>query len=140
MNSELQIEEITQNTIVALDAVDGIEMLADDGHAAAIDVLVEAASLDSNAIRGAALTALAARGERRDHFERASVALPSTLRALAGLRRTQVHDVPQIQDPRVHLAGEEQMIAGAPILPEHVGSQLTRDAPGVVGSPLVRRR
>ncbi len=57
-----------QSTMLALDAIDGIEMLADDGHAAALDLLVEAARVDSNAIRGSALTALAARTKPQEHL------------------------------------------------------------------------
>ncbi len=137
---EHDVEDVVQGTMIALDAVDGIEMLADDGHAAALDLLVEAARVDSNAIRGAALTVLAARGERRDHLQRALSALPTELRPLAGLRRAQVRDVPQIRDPRVHLAGEEQMVAAAPVLPEDAKSQTGPPAPGVRGAPLIRRR
>lgn len=134
------LEDVVQGTMIALDAITGIEMLADDGHAAALDLLVEATRVNSNAIRGAALTALAARGERRDHLQRALSALPVELRPLAELRRAHVRDVPQISDPRVHLAGEEQMLAAAPPLPGDAGNQTRPPAPGVRGAPLIRRR
>jgi hypothetical protein len=137
---EHAMEDVVQGTMIALDAVDGIEMLADDGHAAALDLLVEAARVDSNAIRGAALTILAARGDRGDHLQRALSALPMELRPLAGLRRAHVRDVPQILDPRVHLAGEEQMVAAAPVLPEDASNQTRPPAPAVRGAPLIRRR
>lgn len=137
---EHDVEDVVHGTMIALDAVDGIEMLADDGHAAALDLLVQVARVDSNAIRGAALTALAARGERREHLQRALSALPTELRHLAGLRRVHVRDVPQIRDPRVHLAGEEQRVAAAPLLPEEAGRQTSPPAPDASGAPLIRRR
>jgi hypothetical protein len=140
MTSEHDVEAVVQGTMIALDAVDGIEGLADDGHAAALDVLVEATRVNSNAIRGAALTALAARDERRDHFQQALSSLPAELRPLAGLRRMRVQDVPQIGDPRVHLAGEERMEPAAPLLPGDMPDQMPRSAPGARGAPLIRRR
>jgi hypothetical protein len=137
--TEHDAEQAVQGTMVALDALDGIERLADAGHAAALDLLVEAARIDSNAIRGVALTALAARAERREHLQRALSELPLELRGLAGLRRRQVHDVPQIRDPRVHLAGEEQGGPFAPPLPEDMERE-ARPRPDVRGAPLVPRK
>jgi hypothetical protein len=137
---EHDAEDVVQVTMVALDAVDGIEVLADDGHSAALDLLVEAARVDSNAIRGAALTALAARDDRREHLQRALFALPPELRPLAGLRRAQIGDVPQIRDPRMHLAGEEQGSVAAPILSEDAGRHPGPPAPDARGAPLIRRR
>lgn len=136
---EHESENVVQGTIIALDAVEGIEKLADDGHAAALNVLVEAARVDSNAIRGAALTVLAARDDRRDHLQRALSTLPPELRPLAALRRMHVRDVPQIRDPRVHLAGEEQKVAAAPVLPEDT-RQTRAPAPATRGAPRIRRR
>ncbi|MEA2908146.1 MAG: hypothetical protein QOJ15_227 [Bradyrhizobium sp.] len=137
---EHDAEDVVQVTMVALDAVDGIEMLADDGHSIALDVLVEATRVDSNAVRGAALTALAARDDRREHLQRALSTLPPELRPLAGLRRAQIGDVPQIRDPRVHLAGKEQGSVAAPVLPEDAGRHTSPPAPDARGAPLIRRR
>ena len=63
----LDAEAAVQRTIVALDAIDGIEALAGDGHAAALDALVAVSAAPSNALRASALTALGARPEWREH-------------------------------------------------------------------------
>ena len=130
-------EEAIQGEMLSLDAIDGIEALADKGIDAALDVLVRAAGLPSNAIRGAALTALAAKPERRAEFGRAMATLPAELRHLGQLRRVQIEDVPQIRDPRVHLAGKE--IDGASI-PPIAGERKDRaeEAP-LHGAPVISR-
>lgn len=127
-------EEAILAEMLALDAVGGIEGLADSGNEAALDVLVRAAGLPSNAIRGAALTALAAKPERRKEFGRAMSALPAELRHLGQLRRVSIEDVPQIRDPRVHLAGEAFEVAAVPPL----SSDRSEDAPRH-GAPVISR-
>jgi hypothetical protein len=107
-------EALEASTILALDALDGVEALADDGNAAALETLAEAAVVDSNAVRAVALAALAAKADRSPHLERAMAEMPEELRHLAQLRRVSVEDVPQVEDPRVHLAGEERGGANAP--------------------------
>jgi hypothetical protein len=107
-------EALEASTILALDALDGVEALADDGNAAALETLVEATVVDSNAVRAVALAALAAKPERSPHLERAMAELPKGLRHLAQLRRVSVEGVPQVEDPRVHLAGEELDGTAAP--------------------------
>ena len=91
-----EAEDVVQGTVIALDAVEGLEMLADDGHLKALDALVEVARVNSNALRAAALTALRARADRQEYFARAESALPQDLGHLAHLRRADVKDVPQI--------------------------------------------
>jgi HEAT repeat protein len=125
-------------TLLALDALDGIEALADAGVAAAGEILVEAAGVDSNAVRAEALAALAARPERRDLFERASRRLPAELRHLAQMRRVPVAEIPRVRDPRVHLTGAEFRGVGPP----HLGSDASPPAqPGRSrGAPQIRGR
>ncbi|MGB8816441.1 MAG: hypothetical protein WCC66_00800 [Rhizobiaceae bacterium] len=129
-------EDIVQGAMVALDAIDGIEMLADDGNAKALDVLVKATQVNSNAIRGAALTALGARGDRWEHLQRAMASLPFELNALAGLRRVNVRDVPQIRDPRMHLIGDGNLATPAPALRGDKGYQTRTPVPG---APQIRK-
>ncbi len=129
-------EDIVQGAMVALDAIDGIEKLADDGNTDALDVLVKAAQVNSNAVRGAALTALSARGERWEHLQRAMSTLPFELHALAGLRRVNVRDVPQIRDPRIHLLGDGNLAARAPALRGDEGYQTRTPVPG---APQIRK-
>lgn len=132
-----EVEDAVQGQMLALDALDGLVALADDGHEAAVDVLVEAVGVASNAIRGAALTALADRPERRAHLQRALAALPTELHFLAGLRRAQVAEVPQIRDPRLHLAGEE---IGGTAAPSIEGDAPHQAGPTIGGAPIVFRR
>lgn len=110
LNSEAEV----QATIVALDAVDGLEALASDGHTSALDALVRAAATKSNAVRAAALTALGARPDWREHREKAVAGLPDDVRHLAHLVRKSVHEVPQIRDPRSTLLGSGTATRRAP--------------------------
>ena len=98
---------------MALDAVDGLAALAGDGHAGALDALVKAVAAPSNAVRAAALTALGARPDWREHRERAIADMPDDLRHLAYLTRKSVHEVPQIRDPRITLLGSGAVRPGS---------------------------
>jgi len=100
--------------MVALEALEGVEALAQADHAAALDVLARAAASSFNPIRAAALTALRSHPEGREHFRRAEAALPSELRHLAEVRRMRASEVQQIRDARTHLARPEAHVAGAP--------------------------
>ena len=133
------VEDAVQGTIVALDAIDGIEALADDGQKPAVEALVRASRVPSNAIRAAALTALAARPERASDLQRALAELPHELRHLAALRRTEVGEVPQVRDPRATLIGADSHSSAAPPL-DGSGS---RERPAVTdrgGAPTIRGR
>lgn len=110
-------QERVEHDMLALDALDGIVGLADDGHAPALDVLFRAATTGSLTVRTVALAALAARPERGDTLERARAALPAELRHLGLTRFASVRDVPQVRDPRVHLAQPERGGPSAPPLP-----------------------
>lgn len=126
-------------TILALDALDGIEALADDGNAEALDVLVQAAAVQSNAIRAVALTALAAKPDRASQLERAKATLPRVLQHLALFRRMAVQDVPQVDDPREHITGQGE---GGPAAPEFdvAGAEAARPIAAEHGAPEIRRR
>ena len=89
-------------------------------------MLVQAAAVESNAIRAVALTALAAKPDRAAQRKRATDALPRELVPLSLFRRMAVEDVPQVDDPRVHLAGGD---VGGPAAPE------PNDADGGPGRP-----
>ncbi len=106
---------IEAGTILALDALEGIELLADDGHEEALQALVKAAAVNSNAVRAVALTALGAKPDRQDQLKQAKAALPREFGALAQFRRASISEVPQVDDPREYLAGKEQ---GGPRPPE----------------------
>lgn len=111
------LHEQVEHDMLALDALDGVLALADDGHAPALEVLFRAATTGSVTVRATALAALGARPERRASLERAKAALPAELRHLALARFASVRDVPQVRDPRVHLAQPEQGGPSAPPLP-----------------------
>lgn len=132
----LDSEAAVQATIAALDAVDGIESLAADGHADALDALVRASAVSSNAVRAAALTALGARSEWREYRDKAVAGLPDDLRHLANLSRKSVAEVPQIRDPRLTLLGEGDATTRAPGLGDDRDTRRTR----VSGAPRTGRR
>lgn len=132
----LDTEAAVQATIVALDAIDGIDALAAEGHADALDALVKASAASSNAVRAAALTALGARPEWREHRDRAVAGLPDDLRHLAHLSRKTVAEVPQVRDPRVTLLGTGTATIRAPGLDDESGILRTR----VPGAPSAGRR
>lgn len=110
-------QERVQQEMLALDALDGVVSLADDGHAPALEVLFRAATSSSLTVRAVALAALAARPERGDLLERARSAMPPVQRHMGLPRFASVQDVPQVRDPRVHLAQPERDSASAPPLP-----------------------
>ena len=110
-------QERVQQDMLALDALDGVVRLADDGYAPALDVLFRLATTGSVTVRAVALAALAARPERGETLQRARAVLPAELRHLGLTRFASVRDVPQIRDPRVHLARPEQGGPSAPPLP-----------------------
>jgi hypothetical protein len=132
----LDTEAVVQRTIVALDAIEGIEALAGDGHSAALDALVTVSAAASNAVRAAALTALGTRPEWREHRDRAMAALPDDLRHLAHLSRKAVTEVPQIRDPRVTLLGAGNATIPAPGL----GGDSSLRRTSVPGAPRAGRR
>lgn len=132
----LNTETAVQATIVALDAIDGIESLAADGHADALDSLVKASMASSNAVRAAALTALGARSEWHEYRNRAAASLPDDLRHLAHLSPKTVAEVPQVRDPRVTLLGTGTATTSAPRLGDNSSVQRTR----VPGAPRAGRR
>ena len=111
-----EAEAAVQAMIVSLDAIDGIEALASDGHGAALDILVAAAATGSNAVRAAALTALGANPAWREQRDKAAAALPAGLRHLGTLQRKAVTDVPQIRDPRATLIEADRGSRAAPLL------------------------
>ena len=119
-----------------LNAIDGIDALAVEGHAAALDALVKASAVSSNAVRAAALTALGARPEWREYRDRAIAGLPDDLRHLAQLTRRTVAEVPQIRDPRSTLLGTGAATTRAPGLDDGSRIQRTR----VPGAPRAGRR
>ena len=132
----LDTEAAVQATIVALDAIDGIDSLAAEGHANALNALVKASASPSNAVRAAALTALGARPEWRAYRERAVAGLPDDLRHLAHLSRKTVAEVPQVRDPRVTLLGTGTETQRAPGLDDKNTILRTR----VPGAPSAGRR
>ncbi len=110
----LDAEAMVQATIVALDAIDGIDALAGDGNTDALDALIKVSAAPSNAVRAAALTALGARPEWHAYRDKAMAGLPDDLRHLAHLTRKAVTDVPQIRDPRETLIGTGTATIRAP--------------------------
>ena len=130
-------EDIIEATIVALDAIDGIEALATAGHAAAVDVRVAAAATGSNAVRALALTALGADPAWAKQHEKAVASLPADLQHLGKLQRKPVADVPQILDPRDTLIDVDRGSIAAPPL---AGDTMTKPYTVKAGTPRAKGR
>lgn len=110
-------EEMVQHEVLALDALDGISALADENSAAALETLVRAAITGSRAVRMVALASLASRPDRSAQLERARSSLPDDLKHFGFARFAAIGDVPQVRDPRKHLAQTEQGGPASPPLP-----------------------
>jgi hypothetical protein len=131
-------EALMAGTMLSLVALDGIKALADDGLAAANEALVRAAGIHSNAVRAVAFAALAADPGRSEYLERAAAGLPAELSHLAQTRYAAIQDVPQVRDPRVHLARTATPSA-APPDPDRGGGDSRPAAPRGRRVPQARR-
>ncbi|WP_330286785.1 hypothetical protein [Streptomyces sp. NBC_00576] len=106
---------VTEETILRTTAVEGIEHLAVEGSGQAVEALFLALEQPSLSMRRAAVQALLATPGGERHRSRLMELLPEGQRFLLDVRRVDVRDVPQVRDPRAHLAEG----AGAEPSPPH---------------------
>jgi hypothetical protein len=105
--SDRDPEAVTHAMTVNSSAVEALERLARNGVGQAADALVDVARLSvALTVRGLALVALRDVGTE-SQLARASSFIPDAQGHLLELRRVPVHEVPQVQDPRLHLLSEE---------------------------------
>jgi hypothetical protein len=95
-----------EESVLRLIAVDGIEAIAQIGDAAAADALVTLTASSDRAVQAAAVVALKYSDAHRARFDELRETLPADRRYLLDVVRADVRDVPQIDDPRRHLAAE----------------------------------
>ena len=119
-------EERIRGEVLALDALDGIAALVDEGHAPAADALLKAARTGSLTLKTAAIAALAARPDQAGKLREAMDSLPADQKHIGLARYASVSDVPQVQDPTRHLAGPEQ---GGPAIPPLPGDKASKRRP-----------
>ena len=119
-NDDPHASTVAEETIIRTTAVDGVGALARKGDEDALDALVEFVDLPSFSIRRAAIQAILASPKGDDLRGRLKKCLPKDERFLLDLKRIDVADAPQVEDPREHLseAGREARKAASPDLQE----------------------
>lgn len=126
---------VAEETILRTTAVEGIGHLARDGNAQAAETLFECLERPSISLRRAAVQALLSTDEGQRQRERIASALPEDARFLLDLRRIEVRDVRQIQNPEQFLVRAARMgTSSAPSLPGD------RPNGGKVSTPLGRNQ
>jgi hypothetical protein len=124
---------VTEETILRTTAIEGLERLAVDGSDAALDVMLGALDQPSLSMRRAAVQGILATTRGAELRDRLAEILPEDQRFLLAIQRAVVQDVPQVRDPRTHLADKAgEKGAPAPLLPED--SQRAGGGPGL-GEP-----
>ena len=131
-------EARVQQDILALDALDGIGVLAREGSSEALDRLVVGAARGSRAVALASIAVLGSRTEWGEQHARARASLPRDHADLALARYTDVSDVPQVRDPRQHLDGVEQGIRKSPPI-DLDRDHSSRDLQPAGGAPRVNK-
>jgi hypothetical protein len=95
---------VAEETILRTTAVEGIGRLARDNNAQAVDTLFECLSRPVISIRRAAVQELLSTPDGRNQYDRIAASLPEDQRFLLDLRHIEVHQAPQIRNPRQFLA------------------------------------
>lgn len=109
---------VAEETILRTTAVEGIGHLARDGNAQAVETLFECLARPWISVRRAAVQALLSTDEGRKQRERIASALPEEARFLLDLRRIEVRDARQIQNPEQFLVRAARLgTSSAPSLP-----------------------
>jgi hypothetical protein len=111
---------VVEETILRTTAIEGIGQLAAQGSESAFETLFATVELPSISIRRAAVQAVLATDAGYGYRDRLSALLPDEQQFLLDVKRVDVRDVPQVGDPRRHLApgaGREEA-PPAPLLPE----------------------
>ena len=116
-----EVDSAIEETAVRGLAVEGIERLASNGSAPALHALVDATNTTSLTVRALAFAGLRAADTSGQRLGMAIESLPAAQRYLSEFRRVDVAGVPQIADPRRHLARTERGLVGPPLLPEDAG-------------------
>ena len=95
---------VTEETILRTTAIEGVEHLAVAGNNDAIEALFEFLEQPSLSIRRASVQAILATREGQSLRARVAVLLPQDQQFLLDIRRVDVREVPQINNPQKYLA------------------------------------
>ena len=126
-NEDPHASTVAEETIIRTTAVDGIAALARRGEEGAVEALQEFVDLPSFSIRRAAIQGLLASPRGDDLRNRLRECLPKDQAFLLDLKRVDVRDAPQVDDPQRHLsdAGRYASKAGSPDLQDRRKSEAT---------------
>lgn len=108
-----------EETILRTTAIEGVEYLADQGNEEAQEALFDFLKIDSLSIRRASVQAILATIKDRKVLGRMRELIPQDQHFLLEIKRIDVKDAPQIQDPQRHLTekGREAKIDPPPRIP-----------------------
>lgn len=110
---------VAEETILRTTAVEGVEYLAAEGKEQAQEALFAFVRVPSLSIRRAAVLGILATGEEKDARKRLRKLLPEEQHFLLDIKRVDVREVEQIEDPESHLseAGRQATIDAPPRFP-----------------------
>ena len=128
-NEDPHASTVGEETIIRTTAVDGVAALARRGEEDAVEALKEFVDLPSFSIRRAAIQGLLASPRGDDLRNRLRECLPKDQAFLLDLKRIDVRDAPQVDDPQRHLseAGRYATKASSPDLQDRRRSQATAE-------------
>lgn len=116
-----------EETIIRTTAVEGVEYLAGEGFEPATETLFQFLEVPSLSVRRAAVQGILATDEGSERRERIAELLPQDQRFLLDIKRVNVSDVPQVEDPQRHLREEVRDRETDP--PPRIPGQPEGDAP-----------
>lgn len=105
-----------EESVLKLIALQGIEAIARSGDDDAAEALVALAASPDRAVQAEAVVALKYAEGHRQRYEELAKTLPHDRLYLLDLMRADVHDVPQVEDPRRHLVGGSTTVDARPNL------------------------
>lgn len=108
---------VTEETILRTTAVEGVEHLAVAGNNDALEALFEFLQQPSLSIRRASVQAILATREGQSLQSRMAALLPQDQQFLLNIRRVDVREVPQINDPQKYLATTRRKKTNPPPAP-----------------------
>jgi hypothetical protein len=120
---------VAEETILRTTAVEGVEYLAVDGNDAALEALFAFLGQPPLSIRRASVQAILATKGGQDLRKRVAALLPEDQHFLLDIKRVDVREVPQIDDPEKHLT--EAGRRGAAKAPPRIPGEPEGDAPKV---------
>ena len=131
-NEDPHASTVASETVIRTTAVDGIAALALRGDDDAVRTLQQCMAMPSFSIRRAAVQGLLASPRADDLREWLQTSVPEDQAFLLNLKRSDVRDVPQIENPQRHLSerARNRNKSVAPDLPDRRQQEPRRDGYG----------